>query len=95
MSQRDNFAGGFLAGAIFGSIVGGIVGAALTSRRGSGMEAENRLRSGREFNLDSEEGMEMARRALEDRISQLNSAIDDVRQQLGEVSERSRERESS
>jgi hypothetical protein len=98
MSQRDNFAAGFFVGAIFGSIAGGIVATTLASRRDSSIGGENRLRNGKAINLDSEEGMEMARRALEDRIAQLNLAIDDVRHQLGEVgeaNERNRERESS
>jgi len=42
------------------------------------------IRNGR---LTPEEGMEVARRSLEDKIAQLNLAIDDVRQQLGSVQE--------
>jgi hypothetical protein len=41
------------------------------------------LRLSRETN--HEEGMENARRSLENKIAQLNDAIDDVRQQLGGV----------
>lgn len=34
------------------------------------------------LSFDTEEGMEMARRSLENKIAQLNGAIDDVRQQM-------------
>jgi prefoldin subunit 5 len=40
---------------------------------------------GRKRELNSEESIEAARRSLEDKIAQLNTAIDDVRQQLGKV----------
>lgn len=90
MSQRDGFAGGFLAGAIFGGIVGGVVGALVASGRTTGEERlsvnpgeprpKNKLRQMRE-----EESMEVARRSLEDKIAQLNAAIDDVRTQIGTV----------
>lgn len=89
MSQQDNFAGGFIAGALFGGLVGGVVGALATARLKPSEEgtANRALRSRRESfeSLDdvAEENMELARRRLEDKIAQLNDAIDDVRQQLG------------
>jgi len=80
----------FLAGAIVGGLVGGVLGTVLAnrSRRGLG-DGDNQafleeIRNGR---LTPEEGMEVARRSLEDKIAQLNLAIDDVRQQLGSVQE--------
>jgi hypothetical protein len=91
MSQRDNFAGGFFVGVAVGSIVGGIIGAALASRRTNIIDGEKRLPKTKGNNLDSAEGIEIARRTLEDKIAQLNLVIDDVRQQLGEVNEKSRE----
>lgn len=90
MSQQDNFAGGFITGALFGGVVGGIIGALAASRlKLPEVDSGNRL-SGREQPLDSfddatEENMELARRRLEDKIAQLNEAIDDVRQQLGGI----------
>lgn len=39
----------------------------------------------RKQQLKAEESIEVARRSLEDKIAQLNTAIDDVRQQLGTV----------
>lgn len=95
MSQRDGFAGGFLAGAVVGGLVGGVLGTVLANRSRRGLAAGDNqsfleeIRNGR---LTPEEGMEMARRSLEDKIAQLNLAIDDVRQQLGSVQENGSDR---
>jgi len=89
MSQQDNFGSGFFLGTLFGGVVGGIVGAVVASRvrRDSSEEESFRLtdsRDGEGGAFDpSEEEMELARRGLEDKIAQLNSAIDDVRHRLG------------
>ncbi len=98
MSQRDGFGSGFLAGAIIGGVVGGIVGAAIASRRQEDftLEEEAQLNdsprnktSAKQRQMRAAEAdtmdMEMARRSLEDKIAQLNSTIDEVRQQLGNV----------
>jgi esterase/lipase len=97
MSQRDNFSGGFLLGVALGGLVGGIVGSVLTARRfeeamseepvSDPNLAEARASRAKERSLNStnEKEIEMARRSLEDKIAQLNDAIDDVRQQLGNV----------
>lgn len=95
MSQRDGFSGGFLLGALVGGAIGGVVGALLTARQlNPAPDADEKegatplepkpdkrkrlFRAGRE-----EADMETARRSLENKIAQLNEAIDDVRQQLG------------
>lgn len=99
MSQRDGFASGFIAGAVVGSIVGGVVGgvlgAILVSRRSNGADENphSLLKSGTEEKLPPGETIEVARRRLEDKIAQLNLAIDDVRQQLGTVNGNPLERE--
>jgi hypothetical protein len=95
MSQRDGFASGFFAGAIVGSVVGGIVGALVSTRRDEfleeeqlnvrPMEAKNKTANHRQMRSSEVEGMETARRSLEDKIAQLNATIDEVRQQLGNV----------
>jgi hypothetical protein len=88
MSQQDNFGSGFLLGTLFGGVLGGVVGAVVASR-----VAQERTDTD-SFSLEeteaeggalhpSDEEMEVARRGLEDKIAQLNSAIDDVRQRLG------------
>jgi hypothetical protein len=99
MSQQDNFAGGFFLGAIVGGIVGGVLGAVLTSRQLTDTEIDDengtnasvlegkpnrkkRLSRSANGQMDN---IEAARRSLEDKIAQLNDAIDDVRQQLGGV----------
>lgn len=98
MSQRDNFSGGFLLGAMFGGIVGGALGAVVASRVLNLQSEEPLLNESqadprlgnkpKRRSLKSANGkadMEGARRGLEDKIAQLNDAIDDVRQQLGGV----------
>ena len=92
MSQPDNFASGFLTGALLGGIMGGIVGVLVTSRLNRESSESDSFKlapdednSGRSIQGISEEQMEVARRGLEDKIAQLNEAIDEVRQQLGGV----------
>ncbi len=88
MSQ-NNFAGGFIAGAFIGGLIGGVVGVLASNRLRSNTaedfpdlsdEERHRLE-----NASTEERMEIARRGLEDKISQLNTAIEDVRVQMGNV----------
>lgn len=84
MSEKDGFGSGFFLGTLVGSIIGGALGAIIASRQNESSPPttrENTLENGN----NTEETMETARRSLEDKISQLNLAIDDVRQQLGGV----------
>ena len=89
MSQQDNFGSGFLLGTLFGGVIGGVVGAVVASRVVQERSDDDSFRleegeSGEGGTLrPSEAEMEVARRGLEDKIAQLNSAIDDVRQRLG------------
>jgi len=96
MSQRDGFGSGFLAGTIVGGLVGGIVGALIASGRTSEADAkdasllnsgasEAKAGKGKKRQLKDSDSIEFARRSLEDKIAQLNAAIDDVRTQLGNV----------
>jgi gas vesicle protein len=99
MTQKDNFSGGFLLGTIVGGVVGGCIGALLASRQLTELESEEPLlssgqpeskpiRKKRSLKASNGQGsMEVARRSLEDKIAQLNEAIDDVRQQLGGMHE--------
>ena len=97
MSQNDNFAGGFFWGALLGGVIGGVVGSAIATRRPTLDEEDNPslLTSSQPVKLDSEESIELARRRLEDKIAQLNLAIDDVREQLGNVDDMPLKQESS
>jgi hypothetical protein len=96
MSQQDNFSGGFFWGAVFGGIVGGALGALLASGRLAELvnseearlnpeQGDARPREKRRAlpSPQRKTDMETARRSLEDKIAQLNDAIDDVRQRLG------------
>jgi hypothetical protein len=92
MSNRDNFAGGFLLGTILGGIVGGAIGAIVGAKLAednttpeNGSRPEPRPRKLKKRQFSEQVGMETARRSLENKIAQLNDAIDDVRQQLSHV----------
>ncbi len=92
MSQQDNFVGGFLLGTLVGGALGGVVGALAATRiQQSGAKTKSALPKTSsslafgEFDDPDEESMEAARLGLEDKIAQLNDAIDDVRQQLGGI----------
>ncbi|MBR8827197.1 MAG: hypothetical protein DSM107014_04705 [Gomphosphaeria aponina SAG 52.96 = DSM 107014] len=96
MGNREGFTGGFLAGAVLGGIVGGVLGSLLTARRNNEFEPEkdqSSLQPERGVKLTTEASIEDARLSLEEKISQLNLVIDDVRQQLGEVNSSSLEKE--
>ena len=93
MSDRDGFGSGFWLGTLVGGVVGGIVGASIATQRANRIEDEtesNRLaspnspkrplKSSRNRTMDR---MELARRSLDDKISDLNNAIDSVRSSIG------------
>ena len=101
MSQQDNFSTGFILGAVLGGVVGGVLGSILVRRLpddGITVDKNDRLpdvkptavkRPLRSAPMNPEErasaSSETARRSLEDKIAQLNDAIDDVRDQLKRV----------
>ncbi len=87
--QQDNFMGGFLLGTIVGGVLGGLTGV-LASSRIANRESVQGGRAGesdssRTIKHTSGRSIESTRRSLEDKIAQLNEAIDDVRQQLNSV----------
>lgn len=94
MSQRDGFTSGFLAGAVVGGLVGGVIGALVAARHDSeqtdqsllnASPSEAKMSKRKRRQMKAEDSIEVARRSLEDKIAQLNMAIDDVRLQLGTV----------
>ncbi|MEO0866926.1 MAG: gas vesicle protein [Cyanobacteria bacterium J06642_11] len=99
MSQSSNFTNGFFLGALFGGILGGVAGALAASRvtreesNGFGQLSEE-LKTNL-AHMSNDERMEVARQGLEDKISELNAAIEDVRQQLGSTNGRAAEYETS
>lgn len=94
MSQQNGFGNGFILGSIVGGVVGGLLGTVLATRNERRTLEQNDYRLQTEIEPpDSEKSIESARHSLEDKIAQLNLAIDDVRQQLGNVKPDSLERE--
>lgn len=87
MSQKDNFGSGFVLGSIVGGVVGGVLGTLLATRNETTLTRKNKnsLKEDSPLQFTSEESMEVARHSLEDKIAQLNLAIDEVRQQLNSV----------
>lgn len=98
MSQQDNFSGGFLLGALLGGVVGGVLGSILASRveldaeeseAKSPPDLKPKTPAKRSLRVSPSETFEVsaesARKSLEDKIAQLNDAIDDVRDQLKRV----------
>ena len=87
MSQKDNFGSGFVLGSIVGGLVGGLLGTLLATKNETATKKKTAAIKEGEPPLDfaSEESIETARHSLEDKIAQLNSAIDEVRQQLSSV----------
>lgn len=93
MSDRDGFGSGFWLGTLVGGVVGGIVGASIATQRAKRLDDESEsnrlassnslkrpLKSSRNRTMDR---MELARRSLDDKISDLNNAIDSVRSSIG------------
>jgi Na+/glutamate symporter len=91
MSQKDNFGSGFVLGSILGGVVGGLLGTLLANRNETANTEKKVVieQGGLPLDFSSEESMEVARHSLEDKIAQLNLAIDEVRQQLGSVNSNS------
>lgn len=95
MSDQGNFGSGFILGAVVGGLVGGILGAVVSSRLNQEADGSDGLDSSfpgalrndrdrkRSLHSASQPDIELARRSLEDKIAQLNDAIDAARQQLG------------
>jgi hypothetical protein len=94
MSNRDGFGSGFWLGTLVGGAIGGIVGATIVNQRVNRLEEDSDgllppgedggrrpLKSRRLRTMDR---MELARRSLDDKISDLNNAIDAVRSSVGQ-----------
>lgn len=101
MGQQNGFGSGFILGSIIGGVVGGLLGTALVNRNEKNVIDQQSPTSARypdlpdspEMSLSSEEDIELARHSLEDKIAQLNLAIDDVKQQLSSVQSNTLEQE--
>jgi hypothetical protein len=84
MSQRDGFSTGFLLGSLVGGLVGGTIGAVLASRQLNGEEPEvlRRIKARTQNGLPNNDLMESAQQSLENKIADLNGAIEQVRSSL-------------
>ncbi len=87
MSQRDGFSTGFLLGSLVGGLVGGTIGAVLASRQLNGDEPEvlRRIKARAQNGLPNNDLMESAQQSLENKIADLNGAIEQVRSSLSNV----------
>ena len=85
MSKQNGFGSGFVLGSILGGVVGGVLGTVLATRKEEPSTLDRRSIDRKEISFGTEESIELARHGLEDKIAQLNLAIDDVRQQLDTV----------
>ena len=86
MSKQNGFGSGFVLGSILGGVVGGVLGTVLATRKDKQADPLGlRSNGNQEISLGTEESIELARHGLEDKIAQLNMAIDEVRQQLSTV----------
>jgi len=86
MSEKDNFGSGFLLGTIIGGVVGGVIGA-IATKKASEMGDNAKSNSEKNIYVNSQENIENSRLSLEEKINQLNHAIDDVRVTLTRNSE--------
>ena len=82
MSEQNSFANGFLIGTIVGGVLGGVIGTLLTTKNNNipePNEDESLLNSQKKSSLNYNESIHDTRLSLEEKINQLNHAIDDVR----------------
>lgn len=85
MARREGFGSGFLLGSLVGGAIGGLVGAALVARKDDRNGEDGLFQAPVALDADNnEDGLPSpgARRSLEEKISQINLAIEDVRQRL-------------
>jgi hypothetical protein len=94
MSDRNGFSSGFWLGTLVGGVVGGIVGSVIigaNQRNEEQMDSDllpdrGQKRPLKSSRLRTTDRMEMARQSLDDKISELNNAIDAVRSSVSNVS---------
>ncbi|MGB3535524.1 MAG: hypothetical protein WBA13_18650 [Microcoleaceae cyanobacterium] len=86
MSNRDGFTSGLVLGSVLGGIVGGVLGVVLNQRLSKEtLNVKQSDPNSPKQNEFASENIETTRLSLEDKIAQLNQAIDDVRHQLDTV----------
>ncbi|AFZ55440.1 hypothetical protein WEU38_17660 [Cyanobacterium aponinum AL20118] len=94
MSNKDNFGSGFIIGTIVGGLVGGVVGSLVASKSQQSKDSDNSNQKKTSYSsLEDEFAMENARLSLEEKINQLNHAIDEVK--FGLMSKQEKEKEEN
>lgn len=82
MNEKDNFGGGFILGTVIGGVIGGIIGTVIANKNNSNKNISDNepfIKSPRYSSIDDDDEIENERLSLEEKINQLNHAIDDVR----------------
>jgi len=91
MNNKYGFAGGLITGAAVGGSLGALLGILIGTRISDDADvAENLLNTEdteKQKSIKQSETVQEARQSLENKIAQLNQAIDEVRQQIGGVNE--------
>jgi uncharacterized membrane-anchored protein YhcB (DUF1043 family) len=77
VSQNDRFGDGLAVGVIVGSVVGAVIGVLVANRVATSPEALP--------TQDPEQALGDAKRSLEEKITQLNEAIESAREKLATV----------
>lgn len=92
MSDKNNFGTGFILGTIVGGILGGVIGSIVASRSQSANPNGGKKGGKQEYfnSLDESQG-ENTRITLEEKINQLNRAIDEIKLDLLANSQKQRE----
>jgi gas vesicle protein len=81
MSNKDNFGSGFILGTIVGGVIGGVIGSLIANQNKEVSETENdslKMKKIKYMINDNEDIVE-TKINLEEKINQLNHAIDEVR----------------
>ncbi|MGI0479241.1 hypothetical protein ACN4EE_00465 [Geminocystis sp. CENA526] len=84
MSEKDNFGSGFILGTIIGGVVGGIIGTVIANKNNdkkNNWDDEMNVKNPKYSTFDDDQ-MEETRMSLEEKINQLNHAIDEVKVSL-------------
>ena len=81
MSNQDNFGSGFILGTIFGGVVGGVIGTLIANKSKENLEEKNNASGMKniQYTVRNAEDIIETKSNLEDKINQLNHAIDEVR----------------
>jgi gas vesicle protein len=87
MSEKDNFGTGFLVGTIVGGVIGGILGTIIANKSRENLDRKESKSSDYSIFSGDDEAPSYSHLSLEDKINQLNHAIDDVKVTLSKNKE--------